>query len=71
MFWQIILLGILFIAVGVFLFLRPDLAWMITERWKSYRADEPSDFYVVMAKIGGILWILGGIALIVARIVLD
>jgi len=37
--------GILFIVLGIFVFLKPDLIWKITEQWKSYRADEPSDLY--------------------------
>ena len=27
-----------------FIFLKPGLIWKLTEEWKSYRADEPSEF---------------------------
>lgn len=37
--------GIIFFVFGIFIFLKPDLMWKITEGWKSYRADEPSDLY--------------------------
>ena len=37
--------GIIFFALGIFIFLKPDLIWKITEEGKSYRADEPSDLY--------------------------
>lgn len=37
--------GIIFFVFGIFIFLKPDLMWKITEEWKSYRADEPSDLY--------------------------
>ena len=33
----------------------------LTEEWKSYRADEPSEFYLKTTKIGGILFALFGI----------
>ena len=44
LFWTV-LGGILLLALGIFMFFRPDLVWKLTERWKSYRADEPSDLY--------------------------
>ena len=31
--------------LGMFIFLKPGLVWKLTEEWKSYRADEPSEFY--------------------------
>ena len=46
--------GIVFLALGAFLFFRPDLVWKLTEQWKSYRADEPSELYVLSTKVGGV-----------------
>ncbi len=57
--------GILVLAWGLVLFLRPTLWWELTERWKSYRAEDPSDFYLLCTKIGGVLVILAGIALVI------
>ncbi|WP_330554343.1 DUF6199 family natural product biosynthesis protein [Schaedlerella arabinosiphila] len=37
--------GIILFVFGIFIFLKPDLIRKITEEWKSYRADEPSDLY--------------------------
>ena len=37
--------AVVFLFIGLFLFLRPDLFWKLTEQWKSYSADEPSDLY--------------------------
>lgn len=31
-------------------FLRPDFVWKLTGEWKSYRADEPSEFYLKVTK---------------------
>ena len=42
--WAVIA-GVLILALGVFLFCRPETFWRLTEQWKSYRADEPSGLY--------------------------
>ena len=47
--------GIFFFALGMFLFWKPDLVWKLTEEWKSYCADEPSEFYLKVTKICAIL----------------
>ena len=54
--------GIVFLALGAFLFFRPDLVWKLTEQWKSYRADEPSELYVLSTKVGGVALALCGAA---------
>lgn len=70
MFWCF-LLGIVIAAIGVFILLKPNLVWKLTEKWKSYRADEPSDSYLKMAKFGGILYILLGIVITILPLVLE
>ena len=57
--------GIVFLALGAFLFFRPDLVWKLTEQWKSYRADEPSELYVLSTKVGGVAFALCGAAAVV------
>ncbi len=64
MFWYIIC-GIIFILIGIFAFFKPDLIWELTEQWKSYYTDEPSDLYLLSTKIGGGIFILLGIAAVV------
>ncbi len=63
--------GIIFAAIGIFLFLKPALFWELTEKWKSYRADEPSDFYLFSTKFGGILFIVFGIVMIVLPFIIE
>ncbi len=63
--------GILFIALGIFMFLKPDLVWKLTEEWKSYCADEPSDLYLKSTKFGGILFVLFGIIVVILSFVLE
>lgn len=58
-----VLAGVVFVALGVFLFVRPDLLWNWTEQWKSYRADEPSDLYVKSTKFGGVAFALLGVVI--------
>ena len=55
--------GIVFLALGAFLFFRPDLVWKLTEQWKSYLADEPSDLYVKSTKFGGVVFALLGVVI--------
>ena len=61
--------GIVLIGIGAFLFLKPDLMWKLTEQWKFYRADGPSDFYLKSTKFGGVLFMLCGIVAIVLLLV--
>ena len=63
--------GIIIFALGMFIFLKPDLVWKLTEEWKSYRADEPSEFYLKVAKIGGISFTLFGIIMITLPFILE
>ena len=63
--------GVLLLALGIFVFLKPELVWKITEAWKFYRADGPSPFYLKAARFSGILYALFGISMMVVPVVLD
>ena len=63
--------GILFIVLGIFVFLKPDLIWKITEQWKSYSADEPSELYIKSTKFGGALFTVFGIIIAILPFVLE
>lgn len=67
---QCVIGGILILALGIFLFLRPDLWWKLTEEWKSYRADEPSEHYLKITKISGIFYAVFGLAAIILPFIL-
>ena len=66
----VVFAGIVLIGIGAFLFLKPDLMWKLTEQWKSYRADEPSELYVISTKVGGVAFALCGVAAVVLPFVL-
>ena len=63
--------GIIFFVFGIFIFLKPDLIWKITEEWKSYSADEPSDWYIKSTKFGGALFTVFGIIIAILPFVLE
>lgn len=70
MLWSVIGGAIIFL-LGLFIFLKPDLVWKLTEEWKSYRADEPSELYLKVTKISGIFFALFGIVMIVLPFILE
>lgn len=63
--------GMLILFLGIVIFWKPGLLWELTEKWKSYRADEPSDFYLKVTKIGGILFVLCGAIMMILPFVLE
>ena len=63
--------GIFFFALGMFLFWKPDLDWKLTEEWKSYCADEPSEFYLKVTQISGILLALFGIVVMILPFIVE
>ena len=63
--------GILITALGIFFFWRPDLVWKLTEEWKSFYADEPSDLYLKSTRFGGALLVLTGIIMIILSLILE
>ena len=56
-----ILLGIVLIFWGLVMLCFPDLVYELTESWKSSRSEEPSDFYRLSTRFGGVMFILVGI----------
>ena len=70
MLWSVIG-GAMIFALGLFIFLKPDLVWKLTEEWKSYQADEPSELYLKVTKISGIFFALFGIVMIVLPFILE
>ena len=66
-----VFVGIGFCVIGIFLFLKPDVYWKLTEKWKSYRADGPSDFYILNTKFGGAMFVLLGIAMMILPWILE
>ena len=70
MLWAVSVGAIIFL-LGLFIFLKPDLVWKLTEEWKSHRADEPSELYLKVTRISGIFFALFGIVMIVLPFILE
>lgn len=55
---EMILLAIILLIVGLVMTIKPDIWWQLTESWKSYSAGDPSDFYIKVIRIGGIVFLV-------------
>ncbi|MEG0649216.1 MAG: hypothetical protein RR764_05200 [Oscillospiraceae bacterium] len=69
MYWSICG-GVVIIVLGIFVYLKPNLIWKLTEQWKSYSADEASDLYIKNTKLSGVLFALFGIVMIVLPLIM-
>lgn len=70
MLWSIIG-GLVIVIVGGFYFFKPNLLWKLTEKWKSYDADQPSDLYLLSIKLIGIVFVILGIAMMILPFILE
>lgn len=65
-----ILLLILLLIIGIIMFLKPDIIWMITESWKSDNAYGPSNSYKISTKICGVMMFLVGLVSLIVYVFL-
>ena len=61
--------GILFLIIGFVMLRFPEFIYEITESWKSYSSGEPSDLYKLSTRVGGVAYILVGIACFVVSFI--
>lgn len=59
-------IGIILILFGLLMLINPSIIWRATEQWKSDAADRPSDLYIKSTRFGGIMFIVAGIAALLA-----
>ena len=64
-----ILCGIIFLIIGFVMLRFPELIYEITESWKSYSSGEASDLYRLSTRVGGIAFIVVGIACIIVAFI--
>lgn len=62
------LLGIIILALGVIQIRNPSWGWKANEAWKVEGESEPSEAYLVLAEIGGILIVVMGAFLLLVGI---
>jgi hypothetical protein len=61
----LILLGVLFIAGGLFMAINPRRAAR-PPKWEFKNRAEPSAFSIDLVRIGGVVWTLAGIGFVIA-----
>lgn len=64
------IIGILLLAIGLFMFCAPQTYWEVTERWKSSADSEPSELYIKHTRLGGIIFAAVGVFNVIAEIFL-
>lgn len=62
-----LILGIVFLALGLLMVLRPQVLFELVESWKSDSLGEPSRMYLLSTRFGGVLVAAVGIASIVVN----
>ncbi|WP_164848792.1 MULTISPECIES: DUF6199 family natural product biosynthesis protein [Paenibacillus] len=50
---MILTIAIIFSLVGLLMLIAPSVLWVITEKWKTSDATEPSALYRFSVRIGG------------------
>ena len=63
-----ILIGIIFIIIGIVMLISPKTIFQITESWKSISDIEPSALYNVSTRVGGVAFLIVGIASIIVSL---
>ncbi len=56
-----ILLGLLLLVIGFLMLRFPEEIYDLTEGWKSNSPGEPSKWYRISLRVGGIFFLLAGV----------
>ena len=65
-----VLMGVIFICIGLLMLISPGTVYQITEAWKSNASEDPSTLYVWHTRFGGCMFLVVGIAGIICQFVL-
>ncbi|WP_425464219.1 DUF6199 family natural product biosynthesis protein [Paenibacillus zeisoli] len=60
---MLLFIGIISLSLGLVHLIKPNWGWYINEGWKVEGDSEPSEAYLVMAQLGGIVGIVAGVIL--------
>ncbi|NMN01144.1 nickel ABC transporter permease [Bifidobacterium sp. DSM 109958] len=58
--WQWLLIALLFVGAGALATFKTELLWKI-DTFLTVKGGEPSDFYLAMARVTGVLMMVGGV----------
>ena len=56
-----IILGLVLIAIGLFMVTKPESFYEITQSWKNDGYAEPSRQFIISTRFGGVMFILVGL----------
>ena len=56
--------GIFLTIMGCVMLIKPNVMWKIAESWKTKTNAEPTDLYMIVIRIGGLILAVGGIIVI-------
>ena len=56
--------GIFLTIMGCVMLIKPNVMWKIAESWKTKTNAEPTDLYMIIIRIGGLILAVGGIIVI-------
>ena len=65
-----IIIGVVFIGIGLLMMLSPSIFYNITQGWKNGSESEPSNLFIVSTRFGGVMFSLIGTASIVLQFLL-
>lgn len=66
---ELIVAGLVLMAVGLFSAISPNMMWTMRVSWKYKDNPEPSDLYRFLIRAGGVVLCLVGVGLIIHTIV--
>ena len=64
---MLIMISVFIILIGIFEAVYPEESWQLTHGWK-YKNAEPSDMYMGMTRVGGVVMIIAGAVMLMASI---
>lgn len=64
-----VVIGIIFIIIGLVMFISPDAAFAITESWKTNSNSELSELYKLRSRISGGIFLIIGVGLMIMQTV--
>ena len=59
--------GIFLIIMGFVMLIKPNVMWKIAESWKTKTNGEPTDVYMIIVRIGGLILAVGGVIVILVN----
>ena len=67
---QEIIAGIILCVIGLcLLFVSPNKIWSVTDKWKTVGGERPSNSFVVITRVLGLVFIVVGVGLLVGCLI--